>query len=269
MGGTLTYKPTKVLIWGKTYPELSTRHRETVCTGGCLEDGTPVRLYPVDFRYLAGDGQYHLYDWIEVPIAKATMDPRPESYKVRADQIQIGRQLKTTDQWAERRATIFRNPDWHFGCVEDLRREQKVTRRSLGMVRVGDVKNVELLNRPAHERQRHAENLKRLKGKGELFAPAAKDLAFLPFRVRLHWRCDGGSSCPGHSASVMDWGLLELGRREGGEKAKQKLEALTNLRVYDLHLYIGNLFTRQHIFSCIGLWYPKRSPTRTQQDLFG
>ena len=34
----------KILIWGKTYPELSTKDLETVCTGGVTEDGRPIRL---------------------------------------------------------------------------------------------------------------------------------------------------------------------------------------------------------------------------------
>ena len=66
----------------------------------------------------------------------------------------------------------------------------------------------------------------------------------------------GPQACPGHTATVMDWGLGELGRREGAEKALQKMEELANLNRYDLHLYVGNLKSRQHIFGIVGLWYP-------------
>jgi len=61
MGVMRRERLSKVLIWGKTTPQLSTKHMETVCTGGCLEDGSPVRLFPIPFRYLAGDRQFHLY----------------------------------------------------------------------------------------------------------------------------------------------------------------------------------------------------------------
>jgi hypothetical protein len=54
----------RVLIWGKTYPELSTHYRETVCTGGVREDGSPIRLYPVPLRYLDTEKRYELYDWV-------------------------------------------------------------------------------------------------------------------------------------------------------------------------------------------------------------
>ena len=39
----MAFDPIGVLIWGKTYPELSSRYVETVCTGALREDRTPVR----------------------------------------------------------------------------------------------------------------------------------------------------------------------------------------------------------------------------------
>ncbi|MDX2128367.1 MAG: hypothetical protein SFU91_04955 [Chloroherpetonaceae bacterium] len=41
---------TKVLIFLKTYPTLSVKYDELVCTAGFREDGTWIRLYPVPFR---------------------------------------------------------------------------------------------------------------------------------------------------------------------------------------------------------------------------
>ncbi len=43
---------TKVLIAVKTYPTLSTKYDELVCTAGFLEDGSWVRVYPIPFRKL-------------------------------------------------------------------------------------------------------------------------------------------------------------------------------------------------------------------------
>ena len=42
----------RVLITVKTYPTLSRRYGETVCTAGVREDGSWVRIYPVPFRRL-------------------------------------------------------------------------------------------------------------------------------------------------------------------------------------------------------------------------
>jgi hypothetical protein len=72
------YSEHKVLIWGKTYPELSKKYIETVCTAGVLESGKPVRLYPITYRYL-NDEQFKLYQWITAGLLKNPGDSRPES----------------------------------------------------------------------------------------------------------------------------------------------------------------------------------------------
>ena len=41
----------KVLITVKTYPTLSTKYEELVCTAGFREDGTWIRIYPVQFHF--------------------------------------------------------------------------------------------------------------------------------------------------------------------------------------------------------------------------
>ena len=43
---------TKVLVTVMTYPTLSKRHMETVCTAGFREDGSWIRIYPVPHRLL-------------------------------------------------------------------------------------------------------------------------------------------------------------------------------------------------------------------------
>ena len=42
----------RVLTTVKTYPTLSRKYGETVCTAGLREDGSWVRMYPVPFRRL-------------------------------------------------------------------------------------------------------------------------------------------------------------------------------------------------------------------------
>jgi hypothetical protein len=67
----------RVLITVKTYPTLSRKYGETVCTAGVREDGTWVRIYPVPFRRLNEEQQYKKYDWLEVRLVRNTTDPRP------------------------------------------------------------------------------------------------------------------------------------------------------------------------------------------------
>ena len=66
-------------------------------------------------------------------------------------------------------------------------------------------------------------------------------------------------------ASVLDWGLLELARREGWDKAESRLREITHLNTYDFRLYLGNFRLHPRTFGIIGLWYPK---IPVQQSLF-
>jgi hypothetical protein len=60
----------RVLIVVKTYPHPSESYQELVCTAGIREDGSFIRLYPIDFRYRPLYQWYKKYQWIEVDIEK-------------------------------------------------------------------------------------------------------------------------------------------------------------------------------------------------------
>src|SRR5260370_36407730 len=69
----------RVLITVKTYPTLSRKYGETVCTAALRPDGTWMRIYPVPFRRLDEEQQYKKFDWMEAEFIKSKSDPRPES----------------------------------------------------------------------------------------------------------------------------------------------------------------------------------------------
>lgn len=265
------WKTRKILIWGKTAPELSARYRETVCTGGCFEDGSPIRLYPIPFRYLANEKQFRLYSWIEAPVRKSRSDSRPESYKVKWQAIDIvGPRLGTENGWAARREIIFKDPSWHFDCLEQLKDEQERSGQSLGVVKPREITRIKLEERSDEERREHEKKLRDLKAQIDLFGHEMKELDFLPFRVKLWWKCEANAAdvrCPGHSATIFDWGLYVLGMRDGKDKALARIDELCDLDQYDLHLFMGNINRRRHIFTNVGLWYPKKMHMQ-QPDLF-
>ena len=66
----------------KTYPAVSSKYVETVCTGGVRPDGEFVRLYPVPFRFLDAEEQYKRWDVIRVRAYRDTKDQRPESWHI-------------------------------------------------------------------------------------------------------------------------------------------------------------------------------------------
>ncbi len=94
----------KILITVKTYPTLSKKYAELVCTAGVTEEGQWRRLYPVRFRQLYTEQKYKKYQWVEVEIEQSNTDNRPESYKILHDSLRIvGDPLPTKNNWAARR----------------------------------------------------------------------------------------------------------------------------------------------------------------------
>ena len=98
----------RILVTVKTYPTMSTKYGETVCTAGIREDGTWVRIYPVPFRRLGEEEQYKKFDWIEAQFQKSSRDRRPESLNpmdVR-ELLKTGH-IGTSDNWSERRRLVL------------------------------------------------------------------------------------------------------------------------------------------------------------------
>ena len=99
----------RILVTVKTYPTLSRKYGETVCTAGVREDGSWVRLYPVPFRRLEEEQQYHKYDWIECRLERKTSDPRPESFHpVDPNELRPSGHMGTSGNWRERRHILLR-----------------------------------------------------------------------------------------------------------------------------------------------------------------
>ena len=99
----------KILITVKTYPNLSSKYDELVCTAGVLEDGSWIRLYPIPFRRMEYEGQFKKYDWIEINVSKRKEDPRPESFTPDIETMDIVGNIKTTNNWAERKEFLLKN----------------------------------------------------------------------------------------------------------------------------------------------------------------
>ena len=103
-----------ILIAVKTYPTLSGKYIELVCTAGFREDGSWIRLYPSPFRFLEWERRYKKYQWIELEIDKNPKDPRPESFRPRnIDDIALGGIIPTDRNWEERRQLILSNNTIH------------------------------------------------------------------------------------------------------------------------------------------------------------
>src|SRR5262245_50806013 len=101
---------TKVLIAVKTYPTLSTKYDELVCTAGFLEDGSWVRIFPIPFRKLDYDKRYSKYDWVEIDLVKNKGDFRPESHRPFSIEtaFNVVGHIETTSHWKERKDIVLK-----------------------------------------------------------------------------------------------------------------------------------------------------------------
>jgi len=99
---------TKVLITVKTYPTLSEKYDELVCTAGFREDGSWIRIFPVPFRKLDYQNQYEKWQWIEIDLVKNTSDFRPESFRPTDldKEIHILDKVDTKSNWGKRKLHI-------------------------------------------------------------------------------------------------------------------------------------------------------------------
>ena len=123
----------RVLVTVKTYPTLSSKYGETVCTAGVREDGTWVRLYPVPFRRLDQEVQYKKYDWLECRLDRHKSDPRPESFRpVDEKELQPVGHIDTTDNWAERRRILLKTARV-YNRLDDLIKGAKSNQISLAV----------------------------------------------------------------------------------------------------------------------------------------
>jgi len=124
----------RILVTVKTYPTLSRKYGETVCTAGVREDGTWVRIYPVPFRRLREDQQYKKYDWLEVRLVRNTADPRPETYRPfdPADLEKAVGEMDTADAWRDRRKLLL-NTARVYDRLDDLIAGAKANEISLAV----------------------------------------------------------------------------------------------------------------------------------------
>ncbi len=98
----------RVLITVKTYPTLSKKYGETVCTAGLRPDGTWVRMYPVPYRRLEEGEQYRKFDWLDCRLIRHEADPRPESHRpVDQSELKAVGHVDTSNRWSERRRVVL------------------------------------------------------------------------------------------------------------------------------------------------------------------
>ncbi len=266
----------KILISVKTYPTLSKRYEELVCTAGFLEDGSWIRLYPVPYRKLEYIKQYKKYDWIEIDVVKNTNDFRPESYRPTSldPKIDFIGNIGTKNNWAERKKYALNNVYTNRSKLIEEAKDKSIT-TSLAVfkpTKVVDFIFEEEKNREWDKRKSEALS------QCNLFEKVDKEFKVvrkLPYKFFYKFEDEDGKQS---NLMIEDWEtgalywrmLKEHGTEEiACQKVREKyLDDFANTK--DLYLFLGTTqqyhFVSPNPFIIIGTFHPKKEE---QETLFG
>lgn len=264
------WKRRRILIWGKTRPEASKKHKETVCTGGVFEDTKRfVRLYPIPLRYMDDDSKFKKYQWITAEVRKSSSDLRPESFKIRCDGLEIGEMIETKNGNWDARADWILTPSNCVPSVEALQEAQQRDGTSLGIIKPAEIRRIHRARLSEADREEYIERIKEAQAQPELSFDPDKGSPTLPlsapdFRFKVEFRCDD-SACSGHDFSVLDWEVDALYARfknQGQERAaklvEESLEKICSA-TNDTRFFLGNMASHPQTFTIVGTWRPKDS----------
>lgn len=267
-------KRTKILIWGKTRPELSRTYLETVCTGGVLPDTKQlIRLYPIPLRFLNDEQVFAKYQWIEATIRKAKNDPRPESYNIDCDDIVALDKIDSEKGTWGSRAEWILQPQNTFRSVFALQEAQQALGTSLGLVKPTEILDFHAESFPKADKDDFWTKYKSMQAIQEIpFEPELdnpkKPLSPPDYRFKVRFRCEGEGLEVIHDFCILDWELdaLYANLRKHGDaptvakgKVIDKLKAMLDLTKNDVYFYLGNTRAHPQSFSVVGLWYPKKA----------
>ena len=202
----------ELMVNCKTYPAVSSRYVETVCTGGVMPTGEFVRLYPIPFRFLDSEEQYKRWDVIRVRAYRDSKDTRPESWH-----IEPGVAIERIDTITSEK----RRWDWMRATVHDSATAMESKGLTNGCV---DIEPLELYWKPDPKEWTPAQ--KEVILQGDLFASKEQMLSLadrVPWQFRLKYReKNTGREDDG---KVLAWSYYQ-GFRRARDKVKTDEEAL-------------------------------------------
>ncbi len=249
----------EILIATKTYPSISRKYKETVCTAGVLLDSDGkaeqwIRIYPIRFRGLDLDQRYARWSIITAEIERNDSDYRVESYRIEDSSIEVLRKIDTKSAWEERKSFVL---PVQFNCIADMKKQGK----SLGLIKPQAV--VKSFVRETD--RKWSQNQQATVAQLDIFEPSVQ-LDKIPYQFGYEFVESDNTP---HKFSISDWEIMQLYRnckdkskmltqegkeKEAVEKVVEKLETFRTKN--ELYFIVGNLKSHNHVFMIIGLFYP-------------
>jgi hypothetical protein len=269
---------TRVLITVKTYPTLSTKYGELVCTAGIREsDGAWVRIYPMPFRRMQEEYHYRKYQWVSMQLVKNEKDRRPESYRpINLEDMDLQEVIGTSNKWAERKSLVLRD-EHMFTSLGNLIAQTKEGKRSLAVFKPREYRafSVEQTDREwPREKLEHCKAYLLQPGLfSEDYYREIEPVEKIPYKFKYKILDDDGRES---SMMIEDWEICQLYRNSlrrtrcedaALAKVREKCEMLMTEK--DLYLFLGTTLQWHDIapnpYIIIGLFYP---PKVSQLGLF-
>ena len=251
-------QPERILVTVKTYPIMSTKYGETVCTAGIREDGTWVRIYPVPFRRLGEEEQYKKFDWIEAQFQKSSKDYRPESLNpMDVHELKKTGHIGTSDKWSERRRLVLETAKV-YEDLEELIQGAKNNDLSLAVFKPTKVTDFMWEREEKNWNPKQLQGMKSRLDQSDLFEDNSwreefKYIPKLPYSFSYRFEDVKGKTS---KLQVLDWETGQLYWNCLSSTQKHEPEALAKVRSKyfddflkkDLHFFLGTTL-RFHQFA--------------------
>jgi hypothetical protein len=261
---------TKVLITVKTYPAISSKYDELVCTAGFLEDGTWIRIYPIQFRKKSYSEQYKKYDWVELDLVKNKSDFRPESYRPYSidSGIKIVGHIGTENNWSERKNLVLQKVHRNLSeLIEEAHNKEICT--SLAVFKPKRILDFKIESVEREWDKKKLDSLRQM----NLFETVSTSgkieiVRKLPYKFSYLFEDESSTeSC----LMIEDWEIGQLywnclAKNEGDESKavadvrKKYLDDFAKTK--DTHLFLGTSqvhhFPSRNPFMIIGIFHPKK-----------
>jgi hypothetical protein len=257
---------TKVLIAVKTYPTLSTKYDELVCTAGFTEAGEWIRIYPIQFRQLGYEAQYKKYEWIEIDLVKNTTDGRRESFRPVSLETQptVLNRIGTEHFWADRKNICLKNV---YTNLTKLIADSKNKTKGISLATFKPTKIVDFIYEPV-EREWDKNKILAMQTNNLFDTERSTNLQIvkkLPYKFKYVFLDDEGKSS---TQMIEDWEVAALywncmkdhnDEKIACEKVKKKyFDAFTTK--HDLYFFLGTTqahhWTSKNPFLIIGTFHP-------------
>ncbi len=254
----------RVLVTVKTYPLLSSRYTETVCSAGLREDGSWVRMYPINYRYMSKAQRFRKYQWIEAEMIKDTRDPRPESHRLTSAIMPLDA-LGTSDGWEARRQRVLGGK-----IYTDLGELIGEARNTCISTSLATFKPTRILGFEMEKIPYGFDGKREMLMNTLSFCEAKRLAETIPYRFYFTFR-DAAGRCS--RQQILDWEIYQLCRKIIAKHGCDDATVLEHMKRKcfddlpcrrDLYFFLGttrhwHIRRSKNPFTIVGLFYPPRA----------